>query len=123
MAGAQSRSVIFEPPLSKTNLFCFRKLPSSLLLLSRAFTVTQPIKERRKTDLSTLAQTLSTLPDDAVEEVQLEVLADDTRVENEKKLEYLKREEERIREEESEMRTLQTEPVRSISLKKFPFPF
>ena len=49
-----------------------RHLPSSLLLLSRAFTVTQPLgRGPRAVDLAGLRETLSTLPDEAVEDVEL----------------------------------------------------
>lgn len=49
-----------------------RSLPSSLLLLSRAFTVTQPLgRGPRAVDVRSLRETLSTLPDEAVEDVEL----------------------------------------------------
>ena len=54
-------------------------------------------------DLTNLAHTLSTLPDEAVEDVELEVLGDATQSENAKILEVIRRQEERIKEEESEM--------------------
>lgn len=56
-----------------------RALPSSLLLLSRAFTVTQPgvvPMPRKDEHLDKLRETLSSLPDEVIEDVGLEVCAD-----------------------------------------------
>ncbi|KAL4859684.1 Mitochondrial proton/calcium exchanger protein [Chlorella vulgaris] len=80
-----------------------KHLPSSLLLLSRAFTVTQPLgRGPRAVDVSSLRETLSTLPDEAVEDVELFATSDsgDKTEAIERKLELLEREEEMIREEE-----------------------
>lgn len=77
-----------------------RALPSSLLLLSRAFTVTLPPSDQKKKQqiqLESIKNTLSTLPEEALEDVNMEVAHD-----NQTKLEYLKREEELIKEEEAE---------------------
>lgn len=83
-----------------------RSLPSSLLLLSRTFTVTAPINVRMRTasvDETTLRETLSTLPDEAVEDVELFETAPDApdkAESNRRRLEMLEREEEMIREEQ-----------------------
>ena len=59
-----------SPPPPNTR--CCRSLPSSLLLLSRAFTVTQPLgRGPRAVDVASLRETLSTLSDEAVEDVEL----------------------------------------------------
>ncbi|PRW58330.1 LETM1 and EF-hand domain-containing mitochondrial [Chlorella sorokiniana] len=81
-----------------------KSLPSSLLLLSRAFTVTQPLgRGPRAVDVHSLRETLSTLPDEAVEDVELfETAASGDKTEAiERKLELLEREEEMIKEEEA----------------------
>ncbi|KAL4423518.1 hypothetical protein ABPG77_003651 [Micractinium sp. CCAP 211/92] len=81
-----------------------KSLPSSLLLLSRAFTVTQPLgRGPRAVDVHSLRETLSTLPDEAVEDVELFATADsgDKTEKIERKLELLEREEEMIKEEEA----------------------
>jgi LETM1 and EF-hand domain-containing protein 1 len=79
-----------------------RSLPSSLLLLSRAFTVTAPIGKPAALDVSSIRETLSTLPDEAVEDVELFATSDggDKTEAIERKLDLLEREEEMIREEE-----------------------
>jgi LETM1 and EF-hand domain-containing protein 1 len=79
-----------------------RSLPSSLLLLSRAFTVTAPIGKAPVTDVSSLRETLSSLPDEAVEDVELFATASDgdKTAAYERKLDLLEREEELIKEEE-----------------------
>ncbi len=84
-----------------------RSLPSSLLLLSRAFTVTAPVGAKGKVapvvaDVTSLRETLSSLPDEAVEDVELFSTpqeADDIHG-YERKLDILEREEEMIKEEE-----------------------
>lgn len=86
-----------------------RSLPSSLLLLSRAFTVTAPMGAAQKgkvapavADVTSLRETLSSLPDEAVEDVELFSTpqeADDTHGYG-RKLDILEREEELIKEEE-----------------------
>lgn len=53
-----------------------RSLPSSLLLLSRAFTVTSPIGKPAAVDVSSIRETLSTMPDEAVEDVELFATSD-----------------------------------------------
>jgi len=86
-----------------------RSLPSSLLLLSRAFTVTAPIGAAQigkvapaVADVTSLRETLSSLPDEAVEDVELYSTpqeADDIHGYG-RKLDILEREEELIKEEE-----------------------
>jgi len=53
-----------------------RSLPSSLLLLSRAFTVTAPIGKPAAVDISSIRETLSTMPDEVVEDVELFATSD-----------------------------------------------
>ena len=94
-----------------------RSLPSSLLLLSRAFTVTAPIGAGvRRTpavaDVTSLRETLSSMPDEAVEDVELfATTADDTESLYERKLELLEREEEMIKEEEEAAQVMTEMPV------------
>ncbi|KAG2423597.1 hypothetical protein HXX76_015234 [Chlamydomonas incerta] len=89
------------------DLSLHRGLPSSLLLLSRAFTITASVKDvAAKKDLAyeKLKETLSVIPEGVVERVEFETLggaggvADGAKA-MEKKLEFLKREEEIIKEE------------------------
>ncbi|KAK2079853.1 hypothetical protein QBZ16_002248 [Prototheca wickerhamii] len=77
-----------------------RSLPSSLLLLSRAFTVTSPVRGAAPERM--LRETLSTLPDEVVEDVELFATrdGDDKTEAYTRKLELLEREEEMIKEEE-----------------------
>ena len=50
-----------------------RALPSSLLLLSRAFTVTQPLVERPKdAEYASLKDTLGSLPNKVIAEISME---------------------------------------------------
>ncbi len=65
------------PNLSHTVACCRRNLPSSLLLLSRAFTVTTPIGGPKKPVVGedTLRETLATLPDEAIEDAELTATA------------------------------------------------
>ncbi|KAK9807532.1 hypothetical protein WJX72_001831 [[Myrmecia] bisecta] len=86
-----------------------RALPSSLLLLSRAFTVTQPMVEKpRDADLQNLRETMSALPNKVIAEISMEATAKgpDKVKSLERKLEYLRREDELIREEELEAEAL-----------------
>ncbi|CAD7704609.1 unnamed protein product [Ostreobium quekettii] len=78
-----------------------RALPSSLLLLSRTFTVTLPIvgmEKKKAVELESFKNTLSTLPDFVTEDVAMEVLRDESE-DNTKKLQYIKRKEQLIRDE------------------------
>jgi len=79
-----------------------RSLPSSLLLLSRAFTVTSPIGKPSAVDMTSIRETLSTLPDEVVEDVELFATSDggDKTEAVERRLDLLEREEELIKEEE-----------------------
>jgi LETM1 and EF-hand domain-containing protein 1 len=79
-----------------------RSLPSSLLLLSRAFTVTSPtgLAKPCAVDDAALRETLSTLPDEVIEDAELRATASGDRTEElERKLGLLAREEELIAEE------------------------
>lgn len=80
-----------------------RNLPSSLLLLSRAFTMTSPIiGPRAAVDEVSIRDTLSTMSDEAVEDVELFATSTDGADKTEayeRKLELLEREEELIKEE------------------------
>lgn len=78
-----------------------RSLPSSLLLLSRAFTVTSPVGQPSSVDVSSIRETLSTMPEEVVEDVELFATSSaDKSDAYERKLELLEREEELIREEQ-----------------------
>ena len=72
---------MFQMYLTCTMLLVFlRALPSSLLLLSRTFTVTLPIVDMEKKEaleLERLKNTLSTLPENVTEDVAMEVLRDE----------------------------------------------
>eukprot|EP00201_Polytomella_parva_P012158 CAMPEP_0175064104 /NCGR_PEP_ID=MMETSP0052_2-20121109/15137_1 /TAXON_ID=51329 ORGANISM="Polytomella parva, Strain SAG 63-3" /NCGR_SAMPLE_ID=MMETSP0052_2 /ASSEMBLY_ACC=CAM_ASM_000194 /LENGTH=655 /DNA_ID=CAMNT_0016330397 /DNA_START=569 /DNA_END=2536 /DNA_ORIENTATION=- len=87
------------------DLSLHRGLPSSLLLLSRAFTITASagtdVMTKKELAYSKLKDTLGVLSDDVVESVELETAgATSTDAASlTKKLEYLKREEEIIRQE------------------------
>lgn len=84
-----------------------RGLPSSLLLLSRAFTITAGIKdvsEKKQKQLESLKDTLSVLPDDVIQDVGFEACAEPSSeaAALQQKLELIKREEKLIKEEEQE---------------------
>mmetsp|Transcript_18273 Transcript_18273/g.39333 ORF Transcript_18273/g.39333 Transcript_18273/m.39333 type:complete len:828 (+) Transcript_18273:252-2735(+) len=86
------------------DLSLHRGLPSSLLLLSRAFTITAQVKDvAAKKDLAyaKLKDTIGVIPEEVVEKVSIEALGETpTGLEGlQKKLELLKREEALIREE------------------------
>lgn len=54
-----------------------RALPSSLLLLSRAFTVTQPLgKGKDESEYESLKDTLSSLPKEVIDEIAMSSPAD-----------------------------------------------
>lgn len=55
-----------------------RALPSSLLLLSRAFTVTQPLSKGKgdESEYESLKDTLSALPKEVVDEIAMSSPAD-----------------------------------------------
>lgn len=55
-------------------MLCFcRALPSSLLLLSRAFTMTQPLAEKKAgAEYDQLKETISSLPSKVITEASLE---------------------------------------------------
>lgn len=54
-----------------------RALPSSLLLLSRAFTVTQPIEVQKAAEYDSLKDALSSLPNKAIAEASMEAKVDE----------------------------------------------
>lgn len=56
-------------------------------------------RKKEQVEMENIAKTISTLPDEALEDVQMEVLKDTATEEYARKLEYLKREEELIKEE------------------------
>ncbi|KAK9846594.1 hypothetical protein WJX81_007347 [Elliptochloris bilobata] len=77
-----------------------RALPSSLLLLSRAFTVTQPFQTPKPTAAyDSLKETLGALPNKVIEDVSMQAEGAD---DYERKLTQLRREEELIHEEARE---------------------
>ncbi|PHT31320.1 hypothetical protein CQW23_27657 [Capsicum baccatum] len=73
-------------------------VPSSLLILSRAFTVSGKVKPEEA-----VQATLSSLPDEVVDTVQVTSMpSEDSLAEKKRKLEFLEMEEELIKEEEEE---------------------
>jgi LETM1 and EF-hand domain-containing protein 1 len=55
-----------------------RGLPSSLLLLSRAFTITAASEpDKRKAQIESLKETLSTLPEEVIQDVGFEACAEE----------------------------------------------
>ncbi|CAM6100588.1 unnamed protein product [Calypogeia fissa] len=73
-----------------------KSLPSSLLILSRAFMVSGRIRPEEA-----MQATLSSLPDQVVDSVSATAPGDDSLAERQRKLEYLKEQEELIKEEEA----------------------
>jgi LETM1 and EF-hand domain-containing protein 1 len=78
-----------------------RNLPSSLLLLSRAFIFTHSATRSAQV-MNAVKETISTLPDEVVSDVQTSL--EDEKSPAEKKLEYLQSQEELIAEEEIQMK-------------------
>lgn len=81
------------------------QVPASLLVLARALTLQDQIVEEpgRPNDLSSLLQTaLSSLPDSAVKELQLDVSETEGKSENAQKLSLIKEQEELIKAEKAE---------------------
>ena len=76
-------------------------LPSSLLILSRAFTIThQRLEDPEAAAVSDLEATLASLPDEVLKKVELEACAnEDTAAQKLRRLESLRHEEEMIAEE------------------------
>jgi LETM1 and EF-hand domain-containing protein 1 len=76
-------------------------LPSSLLILSRAFTIThQRLEDPETAAVSDLEATLASLPDEVLKKVELEACAnEDSAAQKLRRLESLKHEEEMIAEE------------------------
>ena len=90
-----------------TSLPGFRNIPSSLLLLSRAFKMTTlarrpaaPAKDAATESVESLKDTFNLLPEEAIEGVEMESFKSSTDLQ--KRLEYLQREEEEIKEENEE---------------------
>lgn len=98
-------------------------VPSSLLILSRAFTVSGKLKPEEA-----VKATLSSLPDEVVETVGITSLpSEDSVSERRRKLEFLEMQEELIKEEEKEdaLRSLTQEPVdkqEDVALKEMIVP-
>ena len=78
-----------------------RNLPSSLLLLSRAFIFTHSASRPAQV-MDAVKETMSTLPDEVVSDVQISL--EDEKSPAEKKLEYIQNQEELIAEEEEQMK-------------------
>ncbi|KAK9786798.1 hypothetical protein WJX73_003279 [Symbiochloris irregularis] len=94
------------------DLSLHRALPSSLLLLSRAFTVTAPLAPSPQgREYDSLKDTLSSLPEKVIAEVSMETHTEgvDPGEQYARKLEQLKREEALIHEEELEAEALVAE--------------
>lgn len=82
-------------------------LPSSLLILSRAFSVSGKVKPEEA-----VQATLSSLPDEVVDTVGVTSLpSEDSVAERRRKLEFLEMQEERIKEEEKEEQARMKEPI------------
>ena len=79
-------------------------LPSSLLILSRAFTIThQRLEDAETAAVSDLEATLASLPDEVLKKVELEACAnEDSAAAKLRRLETLKHEEEMIAEEKAD---------------------
>lgn len=93
-------------------------LPTALLILSRAFAMTHTRKEMvqktHESAMQDLQQTLSALPDEVVEELEMSrCTEDDTLEQKQRKLEYLKHQEEIIKEEAEDRRRMTAELVRA----------
>jgi len=80
-------------------------LPSSLLILSRAFTIThQRLEDAETAAVSDLEATLASLPDEVLIKVQAEACAaDHSAAQKMRRLEMLRHEEEMIREEKADL--------------------
>lgn len=81
-----------------------RNLPSSLLLLSRAFMFTHAVSPSAQV-MDAVKETLSTLPDEVMEDV--EYFMEDDKTAMEKKLEYIQHQEELIAEEAEQMKDME----------------
>ncbi|GAB2277146.1 hypothetical protein Dimus_011853 [Dionaea muscipula] len=87
-----------------------RSLPSSLLILSRAFNVSGKVKPEEA-----VQATLSSLPDEVVDTVQVTSLpSEDSVAERRRKLEFLEMQEELIKEEEEKEEELQAKLKEAI---------
>ncbi|KAG1666318.1 hypothetical protein FOA52_004800 [Chlamydomonas sp. UWO 241] len=105
------------------DLSLHRGLPSSLLLLSRAFTITASVRDvAKKKDLAyeKIKEQLSVISDDIVEEVGYEQLGDDAKGLQalQKKLDMLKREEMLIKEELSRAAAIKEKAAAAAAPKK-----
>ncbi|KAK3264026.1 hypothetical protein CYMTET_27209 [Cymbomonas tetramitiformis] len=93
-------------------------LPTTLLILSRAFamthTRTEVVQKTHESAMQDLQQTLSALPDEVVEELEMsQCTEDDTLEQKQRKLEYLKHQEEIIKEEAEDRRRMTAELERA----------
>ena len=78
-----------------------RNLPSSLLLLSRAFIFTHSAAQQRPAQvMNAVKETIGTFDDEVVSDMEV-ALDEENKIEAEKKLEYIKQQEELIAEEEA----------------------
>lgn len=82
------------------------QLPSSLLILSRAFTITHlRLEDSDTTAVKDIRDTLASLPDEAFGKVEVETcVEEDSAEQKQRKLELLQHEDEMIREEECDRR-------------------
>ncbi|KAL9402263.1 hypothetical protein Peur_006112 [Populus x canadensis] len=91
-----------------------RSVPSSLLILSRAFSISGKVRPEEA-----VQATLSSLPDEVVDTVGVTALpSEDSVSERRRKLEYLEMQEELIKEEEEEEEEEQAKMKESISSQK-----
>ncbi|KAL5698948.1 hypothetical protein ACHQM5_029917 [Ranunculus cassubicifolius] len=88
-----------------------QSLPSSLLILSRAFTVSGKLKPEEL-----VMNTMSSLPDEVVDTVQVHTLpSEDSVAERRRKLEYLEMQEELMKEEEEDEKEEEARKKASVS--------
>eukprot|EP00898_Chlorokybus_atmophyticus_P007712 jgi/Chlat1/7942/Chrsp68S07378 len=91
-----------------------RALPSSLLIMSRAFTIGN-VRVTPDEAMHALQETLSSMPDEVLKDVGMEVLA--SQATPERRLEYLRRQREKIElEEEEALKQEQAEAVEALPL-------
>lgn len=100
-----------------------RSVPSSLLILSRAFTLSGRLKPEEA-----VVATLSSLPDEVVDTVGTGLPSEDSVAERRRKLEFLEMQEELIKEEEKkqkkeeEVKTKESEISEDVALKEMTGP-
>jgi len=100
--GAESMTYMQRQLKEWIDLSLNRNLPSSLLLLSRAFIFTHSASRPAQV-MNAVKETIGTFDDEVVSDMQI-ALEEENKIEAEKKLEYIKQQEELIAEEEEQMK-------------------